>query len=395
MKSPSDTRLTILTYYLTFVFMGMVVAATGPLLPAFAEKYQVSLSQVSLVFPAHSLGYTISSFFGGNLYDRFKGHHLLIAVTLLNVSMISLLPFIPTFWIVLVIFFAVGFAVGGMDLGCNILLVWKLREKSGPYMNGLHFFFGLGALFSPLIITRAADLLGSPVRSYWLLAAASLPALFLLIPRPSPVMPPPPADHQQADRRPHLFLVLALVFFFFLHVGSQVSYGNWVYSYTLHTQVQGEKIAAYLNSAFWAAITVGRLMAIPITMRVKISSLLIGSLITGITSLLVIVIWPLSAIALWVSTIGAGLSIATLFPSTLTFLSESIALSGKTTGYILVGGSLGAMVLPWLIGQLFEPMGPRSVMIVIGIALFTALLVFAWVLRYLRNNHPASPVSQP
>ena len=161
----------------------------------------------------------------------------------------------------------------------------------------------------------------------------------------------------------------------------------------MRTQVNGDLTAAYLNSAFWAALTVGRLLAIPISMRIKTADLLLGSLMGAVASILVVVIWPISSIALWISAVGVGLSIATLFPSSLTFIGERLSLSGSTTGYLLVGGSLGGMSLPWVIGQLFEPVGPRSAMVVIAIALVAALLVFVLLLRYLNQKCMASPIS--
>ena len=386
MKSQTNTRFTVLVYYAVFIFMGMVIASTGPLLPALTEKYQVSLSQISLIFPANSLGYILSSFFGGRLYDHFKGHRILLLALLLCVVMIVLIPAIASFWMVLAIYFILGLSTGGMDVGCNTLLVWKLREKAGPFMNGLHFFFGVGSFLVPLLISRAAIILGQPIRSYWFMAFAALPAALLLIRLPGPVMPPPPAMQTQTKTRANSLLILVLTFFFFLHVGAQICFGNWIYTYTLTTSSGSANMAAYLNSAFWAAITVGRLLAIPVTMRVKTSSLLLGSLIGSVASILVVLIWPASPAALWISTIGVGLSLATLYPSTLTYIGESMTLSGRITGYLFVGGSLGGMILPWLIGQLFEPVGPLSAMVIPAAALLAALLVFVFLLRYLRQQ---------
>jgi hypothetical protein len=48
-------------------------------------------------------------------------------------------------------------------------------------------------------------------------------------------------------------------------------------------------------------------------------------------------------------------------------------ISGRTTGRFLVGASLGAMCLPWLVGQLFEPVGPSVLMVTIAAALLAAL----------------------
>jgi fucose permease len=57
-------------------------------------------------------------------------------------------------------------------------------------------------------------------------------------------------------------------------------------------------------------------------------------------------------------------------------------ITGQTTGWFLVGASAGGMFLPWLIGQLFETVGPRSMTLVIMFDLIAAVLVFAALNRY-------------
>jgi ethanolamine transporter EutH len=48
-------------------------------------------------------------------------------------------------------------------------------------------------------------------------------------------------------------------------------------------------------------------------------------------------------------------------------------LTGSITGWVLVGGSSGMMFMPWLIGQLFEPVGPMVIMWAIAVALLGAI----------------------
>jgi hypothetical protein len=45
----------------------------------------------------------------------------------------------------------------------------------------------------------------------------------------------------------------------------------------------------------------------------------------------------------------------------------------------LVGGSLGSMTLPWVVGQLFEPYGRLWVMYVTGAAMLAALFLFGLI----------------
>jgi hypothetical protein len=51
----------------------------------------------------------------------------------------------------------------------------------------------------------------------------------------------------------------------------------------------------------------------------------------------------------------------------------------------LVGGSLGAMTLPWLVGQLYEPYGGSAVTAVTAGAMVAAVLVLGLIARWRRG----------
>jgi len=44
-------------------------------------------------------------------------------------------------------------------------------------------------------------------------------------------------------------------------VGVEVAYGGWIFTYAVKVFGMGETEADYLSSAFWGAITLGRLLA--------------------------------------------------------------------------------------------------------------------------------------
>jgi hypothetical protein len=59
-----------------------------------------------------------------------------------------------------------------------------------------------------------------------------------------------------------------------------------------------------------------------------------------------------------------------------------MTITGRVTGWFLIGGSAGSMSLPWLIGQLFESIGPRVTMSALMVDLMVAMAVFAVLLLY-------------
>jgi FHS family Na+ dependent glucose MFS transporter 1 len=171
-----------------------------------------------------------------------------------------------------------------------------------------------------------------------------------------------------------IFLVASLLF---LYVGAEASFGGWLFTYAVESGLAFSASAAYLTSAYWGALTFGRLLAIPIAFRVRPRWILFGDLIGCITSLAVILLWPHSLGALWIGTLGVGLFMASIFPTAISLAERRLRITGRVTGWFLVGSSLGAMSLPWLIGQLFEASGPRVTMVSILIAIVAALGVVA------------------
>jgi FHS family Na+ dependent glucose MFS transporter 1 len=92
----------------------------------------------------------------------------------------------------------------------------------------------------------------------------------------------------------------------------------------------------------------------------------------------ILLLWPASSPALWAGTILMGLSIASVFATGMAFAEQRLSLTGTLIGWILVGGGIGGMITPWIIGQLFERVSPRITMPVLltsNLIAFILLLV--------------------
>ena len=368
---PTGKIATTAGYYGAFVVLGLAVSALGPTLPALAENTGSSLSLISLLFTAHSLGYLVSAIFGGRLYDRMPGHLVMIACLLLIGTMLAIVPLITVLWLLFAVFLIEGLAAGALDIGGNTLVVWVHREGVGPFMNGLHFFFGVGAVLSPILIAGLVAFSGGITWAYWTLALLALPAALWLIPRPSPAAPIATEDEPTSEVR--LVLVALTALLLFLYVGAEIGFGGWVYTYALTLGLGTETSAATLTSAYWGALTLGRLLGIPVAARVQPRWILAGSLLGGLFSIVLIGLWPRSAVALWAGALGMGLFTGPVFATVMVLAGRYITLTGRITGWIFVGSSLGGMFLPWLIGQLFVPAGPGSLLIGVAASLAVGL----------------------
>jgi FHS family Na+ dependent glucose MFS transporter 1 len=129
-------------------------------------------------------------------------------------------------------------------------------------------------------------------------------------------------------------------------------------------------------------LTVGRLLAIPIAARVRPRYILLGDLVGCLVSIGLILVWPGSLAAVWLGTIGVGLSMASIFPTTISLAERRMTVTGQVTGWFFVGASAGGMLLPWLIGQMFESVGPQVVMTALWVDLALALGILFVLLSF-------------
>jgi len=368
-------RLQTFGYYAAFVALGLASASLGPTLPALAEHTHSRLSGISSLFVARSFGYLAGSFFGGRLYDRIPGHPVMGICLLLMAAMLGFAPLIPQLWILNLAILVLGVAEGTLDVGGNTLLVWVHLDRVGPFMNGLHLAFGLGAFLSPLIIAGAMTGGGDIVRAYWALALVLLPAAVWVLRLPSPSAPETVTDG--STDRTDGGLVTLIVVFFVLYTGAEVAFGGWIYSYAVALRLSSGAVAASLTSTFWGALTVGRLLAVPLAIRFPARSVLVVDCLGCLASLALLLMGWQSLTVTFLGTCGIGLSMASIFPAMLSLAQGRMRITGRVMGWFLVGAGAGGMVLPWLIGQVFESAGPRATVVIILFDMVAAATILA------------------
>ncbi len=363
-------------YYCAFVGLGFVLSSLGPTLPALSNLLGVSLGALSTVFVARSGGYLAGAMLGGRLYDRFAGHPLMASMLAIMALAMACAPLSPSLTVLTCVFVCLGVAEGTLDVGGNTLLTWLYPSGLGPWMNGLHFFFGVGAMLSPLIIGYAMGQTGSVAVAYWSLAALLIPGIVLLLILPSP----PIAAHareQSGSLRVHrktIFLVAGLLF---ATVGAEVGLGNWIYTYSITLQIADDAGAALLTSAFWGAFTLGRLLGIPLAARLAPASILLLCIAGCTAGAALALLQPDARGLIWSATIVSGLAVAPMFATILALAGEHMPITGKATGWLFVGSSTGGMSIPWIVGQLFESSGPTAAFHVILADLGVGLAILA------------------
>lgn len=375
-------------YYTSFIAMGISMAAIGPTLTDLAIATQASLGEISILFTARSLGSLIGSVGGGRLYDRMPGHRLMAAMIVGMALLSALVPSMPVLWMLTAVLFLTGMVQGILNIGGNTLLVWTHRDSVGPFMNGLHFFFGVGTLIAPVIVAQMVLHGGGLTSIYLLLAVIILPsAAVAFVPSPQSPHVENPAERAQSSRVALIVLIGAV---FGCYSGASTAFGGWVYTYAVKMHLADATLAAYLTSIFWGALTVGRLVAIPVAMRFKPKSILWADFAGALLSLVAMFLWPQSLAAVIVTSAGFGFALASIYPTTMSLAGQLMPISGRVTGLFSIGNSAGMMLIPWIIGQFFEG-APQSMTAILLLDMAVALVVLFVLSRVTVPRKAAEP----
>lgn len=377
-KPTSLPYIATTVYYLSFIILGLTTAASGTSLPTLAEHTTSGLDRISLIFIFGSLGYIVGSYLGGLAYDRIPGHKLMVMTLVILAIASALIPVSRSLTILLSAMFLSGLASGILDVGCNTLIIWAHQEKAGPFLNGLHFFFGVGSLIAPILVGQSILRSDDILWAYWFFSIVCIPIAVWLWFLPDP---PKQAQSEEHSSAPFPLLpVLLVVILFFFYVGLELGFGNWIYTYTVTLNLGTIASASNLNSFFWGSFTLGRLLGIWVSTRLRSKTILFLDIFGCALSTILIMLWKNSTLALWLGTIGLGLFMASIFPTLLVLAGERMRITGAITGWFLIGSGAGSMFLPWLIGQIFVRTGPEAMTTVLLIA---CLLLFVFLLLFI------------
>ena len=113
-----------------------------------------------------------------------------------------------------------------------------------------------------------------------------------------------------------------------------------------------------MTSTYWGALTVGRLLAVPIAAYVPPATFIAVDLLGACLAagVFLLVGTPAAPVVSAVS-VAMGLSLASIFASTLAVAETRMPFTGRRASLCIAGASTGEVVLPLLIGALFDRFG--------------------------------------
>jgi fucose permease len=270
-----------------------------------------------------------------------------------------------------------GFGWGAVAYGVNALFATAFGRRSAMMLTLGNAALGAGAIAGPLMVGL------TPGNDYRLAAFASallaLAALPLLLATPVQGAPAGQAPHQAARR--DRWLLGGFVLLFFLYLGVERDVGGWEPTH-LVALGHSETAAANWAALFWAAMTVGRLVGAPISLRISSGALMIGGLALAGACLVLAHVGPLAPVAYVLS----GVALGPVFAAGFIWLVRTLPSMRGAGALVLAAANVGGVVFPPLIGRVVGLTSPGAIPTALAMLAGCALLVAVVLQRVARGG---------
>jgi MFS transporter, FHS family, glucose/mannose:H+ symporter len=336
--------------------VGFLLSLYGPSIPELRAAYGVGGGGSALVLSLHFAGAMTGIGWWG-LDRRPSPRTWLLVAAVLVAGGAAGIAFAPAWPVVLAAAFGLGVGFGVVVVEINVLFSEAFGERTTAMLNLLGACFGAGAILGPLAVAAS----GGYRLPFCAGAGAALAALVFADDLPRTARPPAPAGE-----RPPLGVVGGFVALCALYVGVESGIGGWETT-SLRAGGAGQAAAASWTAGYWAAITTGRLLAIPLALRVPAPVLAAGSLLLAAAGLGLAHVPALAPVAYTLT----GLALGPVFPTALAWLAQAAPGARGATAMVFAAANLGGVVLPVVIGRLVDLGSPAVIpTTVLVVALF-------------------------
>jgi len=382
-SQPPRARILFLSACAGILVFGIVFAVLGTVfgLPAMRARLQINLAQQGNLFLLLYFGIFCASLIVGPLIDHLGNRtNLLISSAIVAAAMLGFAE-AHSFLAASLAALLLGFGGGGLNTCTNVLVSDLYGDQRGPMLNLLGIFFGIGALFVPLLAATIER--HFTIAQLFVLCAALASACAVAY----GAISFPPARVGQALSWREAFSVakykgvLLLGFILFFESGNEASVGGWTSTY-VNGAGYSPRAATLALAAYWGALMLGRILAARMLHTFAKSSLVAWSAIISLIGCAIL----LTAHWFWSFMLGTaliGLSYAPIFPTTLAIAGDHYSeRAGTVFGLLFSVALIGGMLLPWAVGQVSQQFGLRLGMLVPGLgAVGITVLAIVFMLR--------------
>jgi len=404
-------RVIKLSLFINYFVFAILLNSVGTVILQVQNSYAVTASAASTLEAFKDLSIAITSFLVASFVARI-GYKRSMLIALGFIGLVSLvMPVLPTFWMVKLMFAAVGvgFALVKVSVFATLGLITESRREHVSLMSFLESFFMVGVLSGYFIFSAFIDDHDPGSRSwlnvYYVLAAISFAAAILLwfaeldesrvAVTETKSMMADFADMMSLSIRP---LVLIFVICAFLYVLTEQAIMSWLPTFNSAILHLPASLSVQMASILAASTAVGRFAAGILLRKIDwyrgltVGLLLAATLVVitlplaGETAKQVVTGWssaPLAAFAFPM----IGLCIAPVYPAINSVILSALPapqhapMSGLIVVFSALGGTTGSIIT----GNLFEAFGGK-IAFYFSLAPIAALLFMLYLFKRKTND---------
>jgi len=396
-KVKNRNRL-ILTFavFAAFAVFGFTDGARGPAIPRIQAELGVTELQLGLLLAVSSAGYLSACYYTAAIAKKTGVKACLVAALLLLTASGALICFSSDFTRLVISFFVLNSAYGVLEISLGVIAATLFTKRTGTMLNLAHFFYGAGAVVSPLVTTGlmaarfGSNVLGWRYAYLVIFSFALLPLIPTVIGRLGRQAPDEKKSGYLAflKQKAGLMTIMIMAFGLTCENGSSAWLVNYLEKACGYT---GEQAALRLT-LFYVCFTLARLLLGPVTDKFGlINSLAAAAAFSGAAIVAGVLCGRAGSVLLVLS--GAG--IALIFPTVMAviaklFLKEidrAVTVVMTVTGTIMIPASLLTGMIIQRTREFFSHEGTSGVMkaysagyLFIGLCCLGAF-VFALLLR--------------
>ncbi len=356
-------KIRIAVIHLGFALTGVVTTLLGPILPLLSSQWNLNDAQAGSLFTAQFVSAVAGSFVASRVLARW-GTGWTVAIGMFSIAAgVSALGLgNPSLGVAGICLFGVG--LGFALPATNLLIVELMPEQRVAALNILNFSWTVGAWSGPLMIASAQASIGLRKFSFVLAAAFVVISIFefAVLPNAKGTMigtrgagrgarqtnPPTPTQAGNLPAEKRLVFAVLTCLFLMLYVGVENGFSGWLSVLTGRIHQGSPHTMAFVQSSFWGALLVGRLLAPAVVRLLQPGKLMIAGL-AGAAAGVAGTIVSSGVVTLEMAVLLCGLGMAPLFPTAVAIFTEGYG-TGAGGSIVLGLCGIGGATIPSLVG---------------------------------------------
>src|ERR1700757_1055537 len=258
----SSARALTYVAYISFIPIGIATLLLGPMLPTLSLRWSLNYAQAGALFTAQYMASTCAVALSGVLVSRWGFRFAItFGLSLMAVGLAFLL-YGPKILGILCIA-AYGGGLGLAVPAANLMVAAANPDRRSATLNLLNFFWSTGAVACPFLVAAAAKSQHIPLLLLSVSVFSVVVVIGIVLMRGTFVEPTAPSDKSSLVPmiRGQLRSFLFLAVLFFLYVGVENGFGQWMASYVKGLGTMTLALALATPSIFYSSLMVGRWLA--------------------------------------------------------------------------------------------------------------------------------------